>query len=65
MTKQAAVIHYKAALVIFSKWLADGLISKDEYALIDEIVAIKYGLSPCSIFREIRLQCQKNRAIMA
>ena len=53
MTKQSAVMHYNAAAAIFSKWLSDGLISRDEYAEIDRIIASKYGLSSCSIYRRI------------
>ena len=51
MTKQEALNHYTAASAVFSKWLADGLISKDEYAKIDRLIARKYGLSSCSIYR--------------
>ena len=65
MMKAAAVMHYKAAVAVFSKWLANGLISGDEYAEIDTMVATKYGLSLSSIYRENRLLCQENRANMA
>ena len=51
MTKQEAVNHYNAASSVFIKWLADGLISKDEYAQIDKMIANKYHLSSCSIYR--------------
>ena len=60
MTKTAAVMHYKAAVSVFSKWLADGLISREEYAEIDTITATKYGLSLSSIFRDQTLLCQEN-----
>ena len=64
MTKATAVIHYTAATTIFAKWLGDGLISLDEYSKIDEIVATKYGLSSCSIYRRNRLTYGGPRAIM-
>jgi len=51
--KTAAVMHYKAAVAMFSKWLVDALISKEEFTRIDTMIAIKYGLSSCSIYREI------------
>jgi len=60
MTKIAAVMHYKAAVSVFSKWLADGLISREEYAQIDTITATKYGLSLSSIYRDQTLLCQEN-----
>jgi len=60
MTKTTAVMHYKAAVSVFSKWLADGLISREEYAEIDTITATKYGLSLSSIFRDQTLLCQEN-----
>jgi len=56
MTKQTAVMHYKAAAATFAIWLRDGLISGEEYAQIDEIIASKYGLSSWSIHRDHRLQ---------
>ena len=59
MTKTAAVMHYKAAVSVFSKWLADGLISGEEYAEIDTMVATKYGLSLSSIYRDLPLLCQE------
>ena len=59
MTKTTAVMHYKAAVSIFSKWLADGLISGEEYVEIDTMVATKYGLSLSSIYRDQPLLCQE------
>jgi hypothetical protein len=51
MTKAEAVNHYKAAVSVFSKWLAEGFISEEEFAIIDTKTASKYGLSSCSIYR--------------
>jgi len=60
VTKTAAVMHYKAAVSVFSKWLTDGLISGDEFTQIDTMIAAKYGLSFSSIYREKPLHCQEN-----
>lgn len=49
--KKTAIILYKATVVVFKKWLAQGLISQTEYDIIDTIIAEKYGLSSCSIYR--------------
>ena len=51
MTTQEAVNHYCAAAAIFYKWLTEGVISRNEYVEIDRIIAKKYGLSSCSIYR--------------
>jgi hypothetical protein len=51
MSKELALIHYRAAVSVFSKWLACGLISEDEFSRIESAVADKYGLPLCSIYR--------------
>ena len=53
MLKTAAVMHYKAAVTVFAKWLAEGLISKEEFTEINSMIATKYGISLCSIYRDI------------
>jgi len=42
---------YKSTIAIVKIMLADGIISEDEYAIIDTIMLKKYELSSCSIFR--------------
>jgi hypothetical protein len=49
--KRTAVMLYKATLSVFKKWLVQGLITQADYDVIDTIVAEKYGLSSCSIYR--------------
>jgi hypothetical protein len=49
--KQDSVMLYKTTVAVFKKWLEQGLISHDEYVVIDAIIAEKYGLSLCSIYR--------------
>jgi hypothetical protein len=46
-----SVMLYKTTVAVFKKWLEQGLISHDEYVVIDAIIAEKYGLSLCSIYR--------------
>jgi hypothetical protein len=53
MTKNEAVMHYKAALAVFRKWLEAGFITAEEFAIIDTNTAEKYGLDSTSIYREI------------
>jgi hypothetical protein len=53
MTRELAIIHYKAALSIFIKWHSQGIINEDELMRIDTIVAQKYAISSCSIYRSI------------
>lgn len=50
MTKIDAVIRYNASLAIFKNWLAEGIINEDEFQIINELLATKYGLSLSSIF---------------
>ena len=51
MTKQTAVIHYKAAVAVFERWLAAGMISVADLTEIETMTAEKYGLSARSIYR--------------
>ena len=50
MTKMDGVIRYNASLAVFKNWLAEGVITDDEFQIINELVARKYGLSFSSIF---------------
>lgn len=42
---------YQTAMALARRMLSKGLISEEEYAEIDTIIAKKYGISSCSIFR--------------
>jgi len=46
------VLGYKSAMAQARRMLAAGIISGSEYAIIDTMMAEKYGLSSCSLFRE-------------
>lgn len=49
------VLCYKSAMAQAGLMMSKGLITKDEYAIFDTMMAEKYGLSSCSVFREINL----------
>jgi hypothetical protein len=51
MSKELAVIHYRAAVSVFGAWLAEGIISEEEFTQIDNAIAEKYGLPLYSIYR--------------
>ena len=63
MSREDAILRYKASMTVFKNWLAAGMISDDELLKIDTILAHKYGLSSCSIFLENDLLCKENRVI--
>lgn len=63
MSKEDAILRYKAAMTVFKSWLAAGVISVDDLLAIDAMLAQKYGLSPCSIFLENDLLCKENKVI--
>ena len=63
MSKEDAVLRYKAAMTVFKSWLATGVISDADLLAIDTMLAQKYGLSSCSIFLENDLLCKENRGI--
>lgn len=46
-------IGYRRSMAMVKAMLSEGVINLKEYAEIDTIMAKKYGLSSCSIFREI------------
>lgn len=52
MTKELAVTNYTAAMAVFRKWLAAGVIGEDELIKIEIAIAEKYGLSLRSIYRQ-------------
>lgn len=46
------VAAYRATMSLASEMLEKGIISAEEYAIIDTIMAKRYGLSSCTIFSE-------------
>ena len=63
MSKEDAILRYKAAMAVFKSWLAEGAISDADLLEINTILAQKYGLSTHSIFLENDLLCEENRGI--
>ena len=63
MSKEDAILRYKAAMSVFKNWLATGVISDTDLLEINTILAQKYGLSSRSIFLENDLLCEENRGI--
>lgn len=63
MTREEAVLHYKAAMTVFTKWLTGGFISAEEMSVIETKLAQKYGLSTRSIYLERNLLCGEKRVI--
>lgn len=51
MNKKIGIIHYRAAVCIFQKWLNLGLITEEELLKINSLIAGKYGLPINSIYR--------------
>lgn len=46
---------YLASMLQAKKMLSMGILTPDNYAVIDTIIADKYGVSSCSIYRGIDL----------
>lgn len=63
MSKEEAILHYKASMSVFKKWLDDGVITPADLQSINTMLVKKYGLSSCSIFLENDLLCKENRVI--
>lgn len=47
------ITAYRMAMSVVKSMLKQGIITAEEYAIIDTIMAKKYGVSSCTIFREI------------
>ena len=46
---------YLASMLQAKKMLSAGILSSEDYAKIDTIIAKKYGISSCSLYRGINL----------
>ena len=53
MDKLQRIIAYKVALSIFRKWMQEGIITQAEFKKCEVRIAEKFGISLCSIYREI------------
>ena len=63
MSKEDAILRYKASMAVFKNWLAADVFSATDLLEINTILAQKYGLSTRSIFLENDLLCEENRGI--
>jgi hypothetical protein len=63
MSKEEAILRYKAAMAVFKAWLAGGYITPADLLTIGTNLAPKYGLSTRSIYLEHNLLCGENRVI--
>ena len=52
---RANLESYLASMMQAKKMLSQGVISSDDYIKIDTIIAEKYGISSCSLYRGIDL----------
>lgn len=47
--------QYLASMLQMKKMLSMGILTRDDYAKMDTILAEKYGISSCSLYRGIDL----------
>lgn len=47
------IMDYKISISVFRNFLKVGLMTNEEFGQAEQILAEKYGISLCSIFREI------------
>lgn len=52
MSKDDAILSYKASMAIFKSWHLNGAITADDLEALSTKIAEKYGLSSYSIFLE-------------
>ncbi len=45
------IIAYRTSMVVFRSMVHQGIITEEEYAMIDTIIAEKHHLNSCTIFR--------------
>jgi hypothetical protein len=52
---RARLEQYMASMLQAKKLMTMGILTSEDYAIIDTIIAEKYGISSCSIYRGIDL----------
>ncbi|MEG2673441.1 MAG: hypothetical protein RR937_09720 [Ruthenibacterium sp.] len=60
----ANILDYKSAMAQAGIMRSKGIISGEEYATIDTMMAAKYALSSCSLFRDNALIYRENNGNM-
>lgn len=61
----ANVLGYKSSMAQAELMLSKGIITAEEYVIIDTMMAEKYGLCSCSLFRKNDLLCSGTRGNMS
>lgn len=61
----SAVCGYKSAMAQARLMLSKGILTESEYLEIDTMMAEKYGLSSCSLFRDNDLLYKENDGNMS
>lgn len=51
--RKTELMTYKATASVLKKWLSKGLISLADYTKTEAVIAVKYRISLCSIWREL------------
>ena len=49
---EESLFHYESTMAVVRKMRSAGIITDKDYRKIDRIIARKYGISLCSIYRE-------------
>lgn len=62
---RAKLEAYLASMLQAKRMLAMGVLTPDDYARIDTIIAEKYGVSSCSLYRGIDLLFEGFRGTMS
>lgn len=52
MNNYENICAYKRTMLIANNLLVSGIISAEDYRKIDKVIADKYGINSCSIYRE-------------
>lgn len=60
-----AVVSYKLAMIQAKELLLRGLLTTEEYGIIETKMCQKYGINSCSIYRENNWIYSKNRGNMS
>lgn len=61
----ACICGYKSAMAQARLMLSNGILTETEYLEIDTMMAEKYGLSSCSLFRDNDLLYKENDGNMS
>ena len=62
---RAKMEAYLSSMAQFKKMLSMGILTPDDYAIINTIIAKKYGISLCSLYRGIDLLYSNSRGNMS